>query len=150
MDRISEIFGEKVFSDVVMKERLPEKAYEALHRHIEEGTELDGTTADVIATAMKNWAMEKGATHFTHWFQPMTGVTAEKHDSFMFPDKNGAIMTNFSGKELIKGEPDASSFPSGGIRAERIYGLGSKLVRFHKGQHHVHTDGFLLVRWGSS
>ena len=117
MDRISEIFGEKVFSDVVMKERLPEKAYEALHRHIEEGTELDGTTADVIATAMKNWAMEKGATHFTHWFQPMTGVTAEKHDSFMFPDKNGAIMTNFSGKELIKGEPDASSFPSGGIRA---------------------------------
>ncbi len=117
MDRISEIFGKKVFSDVVMKEKLPEEAYEALHRHIAEGSELESSTADVIATAMKNWAMEKGATHFTHWFQPMTGVTAEKHDSFMFPDKEGEIITNFSGKELIKGEPDASSFPSGGIRA---------------------------------
>ncbi|MCI5536833.1 MAG: glutamine synthetase III [Clostridiales bacterium] len=117
MNRISEIFGKKVFNDKVMKEKLPKDAYNALRKHIEDGTELEGATANVIASAMKDWALENGATHFTHWFQPMTGVTAEKHDSFMTPDENGGVIMNFSGKELIKGEPDASSFPSGGIRA---------------------------------
>ena len=117
MNRISEIFGKKVFNDKIMKEKLPKDAYNALKQHIEDGTELEGATANVIASAMKDWALENGATHFTHWFQPMTGVTAEKHDSFMTPDENGGVIMNFSGKELIKGEPDASSFPSGGIRA---------------------------------
>ena len=100
-----------------MREKLPKDAYDSLKRHVEAGTELDSSVANVIASAMKDWPLENGATHFTHWFQPMTGVTAEKHDSFMTPDKDGNILMNFSGKELIKGEPDASSFPSGGIRA---------------------------------
>lgn len=117
MNKISGIFGKRVFNDRVMKEKLPKDAYDALHQHIESGTELENSTANVIASAMKDWALENGATHFTHWFQPMTGVTAEKHDSFMSPDQGGGILMNFSGKELIKGEPDASSFPSGGIRA---------------------------------
>ena len=102
MNRISEIFGKKVFNDKVMKEKLPKDAYNALRKHIEDGTELEGATANVIASAMKDWALENGATHFTHWFQPMTGVTAEKHDSFMTPDENGGVIMNFSGKELIK------------------------------------------------
>ncbi|MDO4544563.1 MAG: glutamine synthetase III [Bacillota bacterium] len=117
MNKISEIFGKKVFNDIVMKEKLPRDAYTALKRHIDDGTELEGSVANVIASAMKDWALENGATHFTHWFQPMTGITAEKHDSFMTPDESGSVIMNFSGKELIKGEPDASSFPSGGIRA---------------------------------
>ncbi len=115
---VAHIFGEDVFSDRVMQERLPKKAYKALKKTIEEGTELDLATADVIASAMKDWAIEKGATHYTHWFQPLTGVTAEKHDSFITaPNPDGSILMEFSGKELIKGEPDASSFPSGGLRA---------------------------------
>ena len=117
MNRISEIFGKKVFNDKVMKEKLPKDAYNALRKHIEDGTELEGATANVIASAMKDWALENGATHFTHWFQPMTGVTAEKHDSFISPKDGGKIIMEFSGKELMQGEPDASSFPSGGIRA---------------------------------
>lgn len=117
MNKIAETFGKKVFNDTVMREKLPKDAYDSLKRHVEAGTELDSSVANVIASAMKDWALENGATHFTHWFQPMTGVTAEKHDSFMTPDKDGNILMNFSGKELIKGEPDASSFPSGGIRA---------------------------------
>lgn len=117
MNKISEIFGSMVFNDAVMKEKLPKDAYTALKQHIIEGTELEPAVANVIANAMKDWALGKGATHFTHWFQPMTGVTAEKHDSFMTPDAEGGVLMNFSGKELIKGEPDASSFPSGGIRA---------------------------------
>ena len=115
---VAEIFGSNVFNDAVMQERLPKKVYKELKKTIEEGKELDLATADVIAHEMKEWAIEKGATHYTHWFQPMTGVTAEKHDSFISaPDKNGKVLMSFSGKELIKGEPDASSFPSGGLRA---------------------------------
>ncbi|MDO4299120.1 MAG: glutamine synthetase III [Lachnospiraceae bacterium] len=115
---VADIFGEDVFTDKVMRERLPKKVYRQLRKTIEEGTELDLATADVIAAAMKDWAIEKGATHYTHWFQPLTGVTAEKHDSFITaPNPDGTILMEFSGKELIKGEPDASSFPSGGLRA---------------------------------
>ena len=114
----AEIFGENVFNDTVMQARLPKKIYNKLKKIIEEGGELDLETADVIAHEMKEWAIEKGATHFTHWFQPLTGVTAEKHDSFITsPLPNGKVLMSFSGKELIKGEPDASSFPSGGLRA---------------------------------
>ncbi len=115
---VSRIFGENVFNDTVMQERLPKKVYKELKKTIEEGKELDLATADVIAHEMKEWAIEKGATHYTHWFQPLTGVTAEKHDSFISaPKDDGKVLMSFSGKELIKGEPDASSFPSGGLRA---------------------------------
>ena len=115
---VADIFGENVFNDAVMQERLPKKIYKKLHEVIEEGKELDLETADVVAHEMKEWAIEKGATHYTHWFQPLTGVTAEKHDSFITaPMPNGKVLMSFSGKELIKGEPDASSFPSGGLRA---------------------------------
>ncbi len=115
---VADIFGENVFNDAVMQERLPKKTYKKLREVIEEGRELDLETADVVAHEMKEWAIEKGATHYTHWFQPLTGVTAEKHDSFITaPMKNGKVLMSFSGKELIKGEPDASSFPSGGLRA---------------------------------
>ena len=115
---VAKIFGEDVFNDTVMQERLPKKVYKDLKKTIEEGKELDLATADVIAHEMKDWAIEKGATHYTHWFQPLTGVTAEKHDSFISaPLPNGKVLMSFSGKELIKGEPDASSFPSGGLRA---------------------------------
>lgn len=115
---VTEIFGENVFSDKVMQERLPKKIYKELRKTIDEGKELDPAVADVVAEAMKNWAVDKGATHYTHIFQPLTGVTAEKHDSFITaPRGDGTILMEFSGKELIKGEPDASSFPSGGLRA---------------------------------
>lgn len=115
---VADIFGENVFNDTVMQERLPKKVYKNLKKTIEEGKELDLETADVIAHEMKEWAIEKGATHYSHWFQPLTGVTAEKHDSFISaPMPNGKVLMSFSGKELIKGEPDASSFPSGGLRA---------------------------------
>ena len=117
MTRIESIFGSMVFSDKVMRERLPEEAYKSLRKTIENGKTLDLSLANTIAAVMKDWAVEKGATHFTHWFQPMTGITAEKHDSFISPQKDGTIMLKFSGKELIKGESDASSFPSGGLRA---------------------------------
>ncbi|MEF9917556.1 MAG: glutamine synthetase III [Lachnospiraceae bacterium] len=115
---VAEIFGENVFNETVMMERLPKKVYKDLKTTIEGGKELDLATADVIAHEMKVWAIEKGATHYTHWFQPLTGVTAEKHDSFISaPMASGKVLMSFSGKELIKGEPDASSFPSGGLRA---------------------------------
>ena len=115
---VSKIFGEDVFNDTVMKERLPKKVYEELRKTIDEGAELSSAVADSVANAMKDWAIEKGATHYTHWFQPLTGVTAEKHDSFISaPKSNGKVLMEFSGKELVKGEPDASSFPSGGLRA---------------------------------
>ena len=115
---VADIFGENVFNDAVMQERLPKKIYKKLHEVMEEGKELDLETADVVAHEMKEWAIEKGATHYTHWFQPLTGTTAEKHDSFITaPMPNGKVLMSFSGKELIKGEPDASSFPSGGLRA---------------------------------
>ncbi|PWM37866.1 MAG: glutamine synthetase type III [Clostridiales bacterium] len=117
MSRIPELFGSMVFNDTVMKERLPKETYKALQKTISEGKDLDISVANVVATAMRDWAVSNGATHYTHWFQPMTGVTAEKHDSFISPTGGGNIIMEFSGKELIKGEPDASSFPSGGLRA---------------------------------
>lgn len=114
---IPELFGIDVFNDEEMKARLPEDIYKSLKKTINEGKHIDFETAQVVANAMKDWALEKGATHYTHWFQPMTGITAEKHDSFISPTKNGGAIMEFSGKELIKGESDASSFPSGGLRA---------------------------------
>ena len=117
MNRIPELFGCMSFNDQVMRERLPKDVYKSLKKTMEQGKTIDRKIADVIANAMKDWALEKGATHYTHWFQPMTGITAEKHDSFVSPTSDGNIIMEFSGKELIKGEPDASSFPSGGLRA---------------------------------
>ena len=117
MSSVSEIFGSKVFGDSVMRARLPKETYKALRRTIEQGKKLDPAIANIVANAMKDWAVENGATHFTHWFQPMTGITAEKHDSFISPMADGSVIMEFSGKELVRGEPDASSFPSGGIRA---------------------------------
>jgi glutamine synthetase len=115
--KLTEIFGKDVFNDATMVERLPKKTYVALKKTIEKGEDLDPAVAEVVANAMKDWAIERGATHYTHWFQPMTGITAEKHDSFISPTVDGKVIMEFSGKELIKGEPDASSFPSGGLRA---------------------------------
>jgi len=115
--RISEIFGSMVFNDDVMRERLPKEVYKSLTKTIATGRTIDASVADVVANAMKDWAIEKGATHYTHWFQPLTGVTAEKHDAFLSPVDNCKVVMEFSGKELIKGESDASSFPSGGLRA---------------------------------
>ena len=115
--RITELFGSMVFGDAVMRERLPQKVYAALQRTMQNGRSLDPDIANAIANAMREWAVERGATHFTHWFQPMTGITAEKHDSFIMPLGNDRVLLEFSGKELIRGEPDASSFPSGGLRA---------------------------------
>ena len=117
MSTVTEIFGSMVFNDHVMKERLPKETYKAMQKTIRDGRRLDINVATVVANAMKDWAIEKGATHFTHWFQPMTGVTAEKHDSFISPAGDGRVIMEFSGKELVRGEPDASSFPSGGLRA---------------------------------
>ncbi len=114
---IPEIYGSLVFGDQVMKERLPKNTYKAVHKSIKSGSHLELDVANTVAAVMKNWAIEKGATHFTHWFQPLTGLTAEKHDSFITPTSDGRVIMEFSGKELVKGEPDASSFPSGGLRA---------------------------------
>lgn len=114
---VREMFGSNVFNDAVMKERLPKAAYKRMKATIEAGAELDPEVADVVAHEMKEWAIEKGATHYTHWFQPLTGITAEKHDAFIDPQSDGTTLLRFSGKELIRGEPDASSFPSGGLRA---------------------------------
>lgn len=117
MEKITDYFGSMVFDDRVMKARLPEKVYKSLKETIDKGTPLDASVADSVASAMKDWAVEKGCTHYTHWFQPLTGLTAEKHDSFITPSPDGRVLMEFSGKELVKGEPDASSFPSGGLRA---------------------------------
>ena len=117
MSKLPGIFGSMVFNDTVMRERLPSATYAALKKTIEEGKRIDPTVADTVAQAMKDWAVENGATHFTHWFQPMSGVTAEKHDSFLSPQKDGTAIMKFSGHSLIQGESDASSFPSGGLRA---------------------------------
>ena len=114
---VKKIFGSNVFNDAVMKERLPKAAYKKMKATIDAGAELDPEVADIVAHEMKEWALEKGATHYTHWFQPLTGITAEKHDAFIDPQNDGTTLLRFSGKELIKGEPDASSFPSGGLRA---------------------------------
>ena len=117
MNKVTEMFGSKVFNSATMKERLPKEAYKAVQNAIKNGKRLDSSVADVVANSMKDWAIENGATHYTHWFQPMTGVTAEKHDSFISPTEDGNIIMEFKGKELVHGEPDASSFPSGGLRA---------------------------------
>ena len=117
MAKVPELFGSMVFNDQMMLERLPKATYKALKKTIQNGEPLDESVANVVASAMKDWAIEKGCTHYTHWFQPMTGITAEKHDSFITPNGDGQVIMEFSGKELVKGEPDASSFPSGGIRA---------------------------------
>ena len=114
---IPTLYGSLVFSDKVMRNKLPKDVYKALRKTIENGTHLELDVANSVAVAMKEWAVENGATHFTHWFQPMTGFTAEKHDSFITPVGEGEVIMEFSGKELVKGEPDASSFPSGGLRA---------------------------------
>ena len=115
--KATDAFGSLVFSDKVQQDRLPKPAYRALRATITRGEPLDAATADAVATAMKEWAVERGATHYTHWFQPLTGITAEKHDSFLSPVGDGTAIAEFRGKELIKGEPDASSFPSGGMRS---------------------------------
>ena len=117
METVADYFGSLVFNDAVMRERLPKDIYKALKRTVEEGKDLDINVANSVANAMKTWALEKGCTHYTHWFQPMTGITAEKHEAFISPMEGGKVLLEFSGKELIKGEPDASSFPSGGLRA---------------------------------
>ena len=117
MSTVTEIFGTMVFNDNVMRARLPKEVFRQVQRSMKDGKRLDSSAATVVANAMKDWAIEKGATHFTHWFQPMTGITAEKHDSFLSPVEDGRVIMEFSGKELIQGEPDASSFPSGGLRA---------------------------------
>ena len=114
---ITDIFGSNVFNDRVMRERLPKDTYKALLKTMEDGAPLTLEVADVVANAMKDWAIEKGASHYTHLFQPLTGKTAEKHDSFISPTSTGEVVMEFSGKQLIQGEPDASSFPSGGLRA---------------------------------
>ena len=117
MSNCNELFGSMVFSDAVMREKLPREVYAAMRNAISRGERLDINLANVVATAMKDWAISRGATHFTHWFQPMTGITAGKHDSFLTPLADGRAIMEFSGKELVRGESDASSFPSGGLRA---------------------------------
>ena len=117
MSTVSDYFGSKVFDDRFMRANLSADVYASLRKTIDEGKELDIGVANAVAEAMKTWAVANGATHFTHWFQPLTGITAEKHDSFIAPSPDGSVIMEFSGKELIKGEPDASSFPSGGLRA---------------------------------
>ena len=114
---VPKIFGSDVFNEATMRQRLSAQVYNAWRTCIDTGAELKLETANAIAEAMKDWALEKGATHYTHWFQPMTGITAEKHDSFISPTGDGRVIMEFSGKELVRGEPDASSFPSGGLRA---------------------------------
>ena len=147
MEEVTDFFGSMVFDDRVMKATLSEKVYKSLKRTIDRGTPLDISVANEVASAMKDWAISKGATHYTHWFQPMTGVTAEKHDSFISPAPDGRVIMEFSGKELVKGEPDASSFPSGGIRATfeaRGY-TAWDLICFHQGRLALHSDSILLI-----
>lgn len=117
MSTVTDFFGSKVFDDRVMKATLSAKVYNSLKKTIDQGEKLDISVANAVADAMKDWTVKNGATHYTHWFQPLTGITAEKHDSFISPSPDGGVIMEFSGKELIKGEPDASSFPSGGLRA---------------------------------
>ena len=114
---IDENFGINVFNDIVMRQRLPKETYKTLHKTIDEGSRLDPQVASIVANAMKNWAVERGATHYTHWFQPLNSVTAEKHDAFITPIEGGKVIQEFSGKELVRGEADASSLPSGGLRS---------------------------------
>lgn len=150
MSSVPELFGSLVFNDDVMRDKLPKDVYKSLRQTIDRGTDIDINVANVVANAMKDWAVEHGATHYTHWFQPLTGITAEKHDSFISPTTNGRVIMDFSGKELIKGEPDASSFPSGGLRATfeaRGYtAWDPTLLRLYKGRFTVYSNSFLLIR----
>ena len=148
MSTVTEIFASKVFDDRVMKSRLSSKVYNSLKDTIGIGAKLDITVANAVAEAMKEWAVENGATHYTHWFQPLTGITAEKHDSFISPSPDGRVIMDFSGKELIKGEPDASSFPSGGLRAtfEAPHMPSSRAKLFAYQQPSVPTAARRLIR----
>ena len=148
MGTVKDYFGSMVFDDRVMKACLPGKVYASLRKTIDEGKQLDIGVANIVAEAMKEWAISKGATHFTHWFQPLTGITAEKHDSFITPAPDGGVIMEFRGKELIKGEPDASSFrrSSGNVRSERLHRMGSNLIRVYKRQNALYTDSILLLR----
>ena len=147
---VSDYFGSLVFDDRVMKATLSADIYNSLKKTIDEGARLDNEVANAVAVAMKDWAVAHGATHFTHWFQPLTGVTAEKHDAFITPAPDGRVIMEFSGKELIKGEPDASSFPSGGLRATfeaRGYtAWAPHILCIHQRQMPVHSHCFLLLR----
>ena len=147
---IPSLYGSLVFTDKVMRDKLPKDMYKALKKTIENGTHLELDVANSVAVAMKEWAVENGATHFTHWFQPMTGYTAEKHDSFISPTGDGEVIMDFSGKELVKGEPDASSFPSGGLRATfeaRGYTAWDPTSpAFIKDQNSLHPHRFLLLQ----
>lgn len=147
---IPELYGSLVFNDSEMKARLPKDIYKALAKTINSGSHLELDVANSVAVAMKEWALEHGATHFTHWFQPMTGITAEKHDSFLSPTGVGEAIMEFSGKELVKGEPDASSFPSGGLRAtfeaRRLYRMGSYLFRIHQGTYALYPNCLLFLQ----
>ena len=149
---IPELYGSLVFNDKVMRSKLPKDMYKALKKTIESGTHLELDVANSVAVAMKEWATENGATHYTHWFQPMTNVTAEKHDSFISPTGDGQVIMDFSGKELVKGEPDASSFPSGGLRATfeargyTAWDPTSKTEPFTFLQHSAPTAEKLLIK----
>ena len=140
---VPELFGSMVFNDTVMKERLPKDVYKKLKKTMREGTAIDADVAAVVATAMKDWAISKGATHYTHWFQPMTGITAEKHDSFITPTDDGHVMMEFSGKELIKGEPVRRSART--LRGTRLYRMGPDQLRICKGWFPLHSDRILLL-----
>ena len=146
-ETVPEMYGSYVFNDRVMRERLPKDVYKAVHKTIANGTHLELDVANSVAAVMKEWAIEHGATHFTHWFQPMTGLTAEKHDGFLSPEPDGSVIMEFSGKELVKGEPDASSFPSG---SQRLYGMGSVISGICQGWIAVHSDSFLFLYRRSS
>ena len=136
---VPEIFGINVFSDDIMQQRLPKDIYKSLRKTIDSGKEMDITVANAVANAMKDWAIEKGATHFTHWFQPMTGVTAEKHDSFISPTADGRIIMEFSGKELIKGEPDLHLRPAATLHGTRLPMHSSRMAPFTYQQHSAPT-----------
>ena len=149
MSHVSEIYGSMVFNEHVMKERLPSATYKSLTKTIKEGKPLDIEVANVVAHAMKEWAIEHGATHYTHWFQPLSGITSEKHDSFLNPVGDGTAIMTFSGKELIQGEPDASSFPlwrfACHVRGSRLHRMGSYQLCIYQGRSVVHPYRILLL-----
>ena len=143
---IPEIFGENVFNDIVMRSSLPKEVYKSLRKTIDAGEPIDMSIADTVANAMKDWALSKGATHYTHWFQPLTNLTAEKHDSFIEPCGGDGVIMQLTGKSLIVGEPDASSFPSGGsLRGARLCGLGSHLSRLRQRGNALHSHRFRFL-----
>ena len=145
MAELTDRFGTMVFSEEVMKDYLPKDIWKRLAATLEGGEPLDLDVANAVAHAMKVWAISKGATHYAHWFQPLSGITSEKHDSFLEPNHDGTAITKFTGKNLIQGEPDASSFPNGGLRATFEARLGSHQPRLYQGRCPVHPHGFLLL-----